>query len=174
MRGVKLRHSLPLMRAVEVRYVFLFIVLSSCWQPETVENQVLDASAYDIWLTIDPRLKTVKLGSTIDGTPKNYPLQLHAFISRARPLAKDQAGIFLPFVVEYVVFSYWREQPQLAVYTCVEKNVAISVPHKLDVARCNEGEDVLQTVRACVDDTEKRFEIDKEQQKNLSCVAASP
>ena len=151
-----------------MRYVLLFVLLSSCWQADN-ETRVLDTSVYDAWLTISHDLKTAKLHSRIDDTPKIYPLHLHAFINRERPLAKDNEGNYLPFAIQYVVFSYWRDQPSAEVLTCVEKDVAISTNHKLNTENCQTGEDFFQEMRACANDEDRHFEIDEH--NDLSCVA---
>ena len=151
-----------------MRYFWLLVTLSSCWQAETTDHRALDTST--MWLSIASSLQTVELGHTIDGTPKKYPLQLHAFINHERPFAKDPEGNFLPFALAYVIFSYWHEQQ---VYTCVEKDVAIGTQHKIEPMHCRAGEEFRQAARACVDDKDKQFAIDKEDQKTFTCIAAS-
>ena len=49
------------------------MLISSCLQPETEANLVLDTSAYDIFLTIARDLKTAELNSTIEDVPKKIP-----------------------------------------------------------------------------------------------------
>lgn len=157
-----------------MRYLFcLSIVLNSCVSDETDTTRVLDRDAYELRLTIARDLKTVELGRTIEGVPKKYRLQLHAFINHARPLGKDAAGNFLPLVFAYVVFSYWEEEPT-AVHTCVLKDVVIGMPHALQAKHCTSGDAVLQKVRACVSDASKNFKIAESAPHNLSCVKANP
>lgn len=157
-----------------MRYLFfLSIVLDSCVSGETDTTRVLDTDAYELRLTIARDLKTVELGRTIEGVPKKYRLQLHAFINHARPLSKDAAGNFLPLVFAYVVFSYWEEEPA-TVHTCVLKDVAIGMPHALRAEHCTSGDAVLQKARACVSDASKNFKIAEGAQQNLSCVDVNP
>ena len=155
----------------------LAFMLNSCLQPELDENLVLDTGASDIMLTIARDLKTATLGSTIEGIPKTYRLQLHAFINSDRPLGKDTEEKFLPLVFEYVVFSYLQGQlPDTTVHTCVMKNVAVGVPHPLPATHCTTGDTLRQEVRACVDDETKYLKIATNDQQNISCASttASP
>ena len=157
-----------------MRYLFfLSIVLDSCVSGETDTTRVLEVDAYELKLTIARDLKTVELGRTIEGVPKKYRLQLHAFINHARPLGKDAAGNFLPLAFAHVIFSYWEEEPTV-VHTCVLKDVVIGMPHALRAEHCTSGDAVLQEVRACVSDASKNFKIAESAQPNLSCVEASP
>ena len=104
--------------------------------------------------------------------PKKYRLQLHAFINAKRPLAKDTEGKFSPLIFNYVLFSYWQEQPE-AVYTCVEKDVTIGKPHLLSTKNCIEGEQAFQEVRVCANDETQQFKIADDDSRNIICEATS-
>lgn len=160
-----------------MRYLFFFSILfNSCLPADTEANLVLDTGASDIALTITNDLRTAELGSkSEEGVPIKYRLQLHAFINHARPLAKNADGNFLPLIFGYVIFSYWHEQLQqtTTVYTCIEKDVAIGMPHQLDIKHCTAGEDFRQKVLACVADDTKHFKIAEDEQKNLSCASTT-